>query len=148
MKVVIQKIDKSREEQVVIQCYRITEEIEDIKQFIHTRGSVLEAFDESKRVYIVVSDIYYIEAVDDRVFVYLEEAVYEIKSKLYEFEEKYMGIQFFRCSKQNIINLLKVINIKPAMNGRFLAELSNGEEVIISRKYVSDFRKKIKGEVR
>ena len=52
MKVVIQKIDKSREEQVVIQCYRITEEIEDIKQFIHTRGSVLEAFDEDKRVYI------------------------------------------------------------------------------------------------
>ena len=35
----------------------------------------------------------------------------------------------------NVLNLVKEA-IKPALNGRFLVRLRNGEDVIVSRKYV------------
>ena len=50
-----------------------------------------------------------------------------------------------RISKSVVVNLMKIKALKPAMNGRFSAVLSNGEEVIISRKYVPCLKEKIRG---
>ena len=41
--------------------------------------------------------------------------------------------------------LLLIRSMKPALNGRFCATLMNGEDVIISRKYVQEFKEKIRG---
>ncbi|MBO7453663.1 MAG: LytTR family transcriptional regulator, partial [Clostridiales bacterium] len=48
-----------------------------------------------------------------------------------------------RISKSVILNIMKADSIKPALNGRFRCKLTNGEDVIISRKYVSEFREYI-----
>ncbi|MCI8449445.1 MAG: LytTR family transcriptional regulator [Eubacterium sp.] len=37
--------------------------------------------------------------------------------------------------------MLKVESIRPALNGRYLARMENGEEVIISRKYAKQVKK-------
>ena len=41
---------------------------------------------------------------------------------------------------------MKVKAIKPALNGRYSAILQNDEEIIISRKYVQELKKALKGE--
>ena len=41
---------------------------------------------------------------------------------------------------------MKIDSVKPAMGGRFGAVLSNGEEIIISRKYVSELKKTLRGD--
>ena len=38
-----------------------------------------------------LEDIYYFEAVDNKVFLYLEKEVYETKLKLYELEDIFQG---------------------------------------------------------
>ena len=43
---------------------------------------------EGRFVQILPKDIYYFEAVDNKVFVYLEKDVYECKLKLYELEQR------------------------------------------------------------
>jgi DNA-binding LytR/AlgR family response regulator len=40
---------------------------------------------------------------------------------------------------------MKVKSIKPALSGRYTALLKNNEEVVISRKYVADLKKALKG---
>lgn len=45
-----------------------------------------------------------------------------------------------------LLNLMKVSSIKPALNSRFTAVLFSGEQVIISRKYVPELKKALKGE--
>ena len=90
-------------------------------------------------------DIFYIESVDDRTFIYLEKDCYESRKKLYEFEQVLASRRFVRISKAVIINLMKIVSISPALNGRFLCKLTNGEEVIISRKYVPDIKERLKG---
>ena len=44
-----------------------------------------------------------------------------------------------------IVNLMKITSVRPALNGRFLAVLKNGEEIIISRKYVPSLKNILKG---
>jgi len=144
MKVNIEHIDKVKEEQVLIRCYEINSKVNEIIEFIKSRDITLSGTKDAKIYSIFLQDIYYIESVDNKVFTYLEDDVYELKCKLYEFESMYEISQFFRCSKSVIVNLMKIESIKPALNGRFTVKLLNGEDVIISRQYVSLLKNRLK----
>ena len=96
---------------------------------------------------IPVTDICYVEAVDNRVFLYTGQQVYETRQKLYELEEVLREKYFLRISKSMLLNLMKIKAIKPALNGRFMAILQSGEEIIISRKYVPALKEMLKGGV-
>lgn len=146
MRIHIETVAKEKEERIVIECYEVREEISEIINFVKSKDTKLTAYMDSKVFYISLQDIFYIDTVDNKVFVYLEEKVYELKNKLYELEALYAGRYFFRCSKSVIINLMKIDCIKPALNSRFIAKMKNGEEIIISRKYITELRKKFQGE--
>ncbi len=145
MKVTIERIQPKAEEQVLILCREITGEILEIEAFVKSRQENLEAFEEDRSYLLPLTDICYVESVDNHVFAYSCDKVYELKLKLYEFEEAHGKKQFFRCSKAVIINLMKIKSLKPALNGRFAATLHNGEVVIISRKYVNQLKNRLKG---
>lgn len=68
-----------------------------------------------------------------------------VEGKLYELEAILKEMYFLRVSKSLCLNLMKVTAIRPALNGRFTAILQNGEEILISRKYVPDLKKALKG---
>ena len=101
---------------------------------------------EEKRYQIPLADIYYIEALENRTFLYLEHDCYESRKRLYEFEELLSGRSFARISKSVIVNMMKIEAIRPALNGRFLCQLKNGEKVIISRKYVPAIKERLRGQ--
>jgi DNA-binding LytR/AlgR family response regulator len=101
-------------------------------------------FREEKQYQIPLSDIYYIEAVEERTFLYLEKECYESRRRLYEFEELLSERSFARISISVIVNMMKIVAIKPALNGRFLCQLKNDEKVIISRKYVPEIKEKLR----
>jgi len=145
MKINVETINKTKEEQVLIQCYEVTVKVDEIIEFVKSRDTTLTAYYDSQIQPIFLQDIYYIETVDNKVFAYLESQVYELKIKLYEFESLYGERRFFRCSKSVIVNLMKIEYMKPALNGRFTAKLKNRENVIISRQYVTELKKKLKG---
>lgn len=133
------------EEEVLIRCFERTREIEEIEEFVTSRQERLEAFENGCFQHVQLSDICYVESVDNHLFLYTEGKVYEMKSRLYEFEERFCKKQFFRCSKAVIVNLMKIEGLKPALNGRMTAALENGERIIISRKYVRELRSRLKG---
>lgn len=145
MKYIIKKIKEEEQELITINCHSIHQEVKEIISFIESlQGSIVGKLDE--RSYDVnICDILYIESIDGKSFMYTQKEVYQIKEKLYEIEELLEEKSFLRISKSSVVNLMKIKGIKPALNGRFIALLSNGEEIIISRKYVSEFKKKIRG---
>ena len=109
--------------------------------FIRSREDILTGYEESDIHQIHLREVYYFEGVDNKVYAYLKGSVYEIKHKLYELEELYGKRKFFRCSKSILVNLLRIESVKPALNGRFSANLQNGEQIIISRQYVPVLKK-------
>ena len=91
----------------------------------------------------VASDIYYFETVDNKVFAYCRQSVYEVKERLYQLEEVIEELPFMRISKSMIVNIEKILHISPALGGRFEAVLENDEKVIISRLYVPILKNKL-----
>lgn len=146
MEINVFKISKSKPEKLEIYCHEETEEVKDIITFVKTRRGQLTGILEGKQYEIPVTDVYYVEAVENRVFIYGRHNVYETRQKLYELDGILREKYFLRVSKSVILNLMKIKSIKPALNGRYLAVLKNEEEVIISRKYVQKLKKALKGE--
>ena len=136
---------KEQTEQMEIRCHEITEEIKEIVTFVKTRQGSLTGIQEDRQFEVPVSEVCYIEAVDNKVFLYTVKQVYETRQKLYELEELLREKYFLRVSKSLLLNLMKVRAIKPALNGRFTAVLQSGEEIIISRKYVPELKAALKG---
>lgn len=147
MEIKIFKITKEQPEQLEIRCHEITEQVREIVTFVKSRQGQLNGIIEGKQYEIPVLDIYYIEAVDNKVFIYSAKKVYETRQRLYELESALKEKYFLRVSKALLLNLMKVKSIKPAVNGRFTAILQSGEEIIISRKYVPELKKALKGGV-
>lgn len=147
MLIKILKVAESEPEELEIRCHEETEEVKDIVMFAKSRQGKLTGIFEGQQYEIPVADVFYVEAVDNAVFIYGKENIYETKQKLYELEGILREKYFLRVSKSLILNLMKIKAIKPALNGRYTAILENGEDIIISRKYVTDLKRALKGEV-
>ena len=147
MEIRVFKIAQNEPEELEIRCHEVTEQVKEIITFVKSRQGQLTGLIDGKQYEVPVTDIYYIEAVDNTVFIYGLQHVYETRQKLYELEGILREKYFLRVSKSLILNLMKVNAIKPALNGRYSAVLDSGEEIIISRKYVSDLKRALKGEI-
>lgn len=144
MKLETRKIPENEPETVEIRYHWITDEIQEIVSFVKSRQGQLSATRDGQRFEVPVMDLFYAESVDDRVFLYTASDSYEIRMKLYELEDLLRSKSFLRISKSMIVNLMKISSVRPALNGRFSAVLKNGEEIIISRKYVPELKQTLK----
>lgn len=145
MKVVIQKIQDQAAERVLIECVKITKEIDEIKNYVLSKDASLTGTLDERIYRFNLDDVFYFEAVGEHVFAYTRQNVYELKTRLYELENSYQERQFLRCSKSVVVNLMKIESLSPALNGRFTAHLKNNEKVIVSRQYVATLKTVVLG---
>lgn len=141
MKISIEEIPKSKEEEVVIRCHGMNEEVMALLHKLKTVGEQLIGMQGEEIHRLSLEDIYYFDTVDQKSFLYCETEVYETKLKLYEFEELAAGSHFFRASKSTVINAMKISHVKPSLSGRFEAYMDNGEKLMVSRGYVPALKK-------
>lgn len=141
MRVDIEQIRRKEEERVLISCVEVTQDIEDIRSYALHKGTELAGqTGENHTERFLLENVYYFEAIDEKVFAYTGKKVFEIKSRLYEVEKTYASHRFVRCSKSVVLNLMLLDSISPALNGRFFAHMKNGEKLIISRQYAPFLR--------
>lgn len=142
-KISITEIGREQEEEIIIRCHEVNDEVLSIVQRLKKNENIILGNSGSEVFRISVKDIFYIESVDNKTFIYCQNQVFDTKARLYELEEKLTGTKMFRCSKAMILNLAKVRSVAPSLSGRFEARLTNGESVIISRQYVPDLKKRL-----
>ena len=148
MKVILEKVSSPEEEGALIKAAEVTEEIRSAMDLLENNcRSVLvsELSDErstGETIMLGTDKIYYTESIDKKTFVYTKEKCYGSKLRLYELEET-LSSNFFRCSKSLIVNIRKIRSVKSELNGRMIAELLNGEQLVISRSYVKDLKRKL-----
>ena len=146
MELNVKRVPSEEPEVLEIRCHKVTDDIEEIISFVKSRQGQLSTMQEGQRVEIPLVDIFYAESVDNRLFVYTAKDNYEVRLKLYELEDMLRGKTFIRVQKGMLLNLMKIKSIKPALSGRYTALLKNGEQIVISRKYVLDLKSALKGE--
>jgi DNA-binding LytR/AlgR family response regulator len=127
MKISIEEISREQDEEIIIRCHEVNNDILNLLNKLKTERTMLLGYDGDNIHRLRIVDVYYFEAVDNKVFIYFKNKVFESKLKLYELEEICEGKKFFRASKSTIINLTKISFITPSISGRFEAKLDNGE---------------------
>ncbi len=143
MKITIMEPGHGEEDEIIIRCRQVDEHILKLVYALKAGQEKLAVMKGTDIVQVSPKEVYYFEAVDNKVFLYLEKEVYETKFKLYELEERFRGTDFIRVSKSVIFNLSKVKSLTPAFNGRFEATMKNGEKLIVSRQYVPVLKEKL-----
>lgn len=146
MQVSIRKILNKEKEQVIIECVEITPQVRDIYSYVQNKGTEISGIvDGEYQKKFRLEDVYYFEALDEKVFGYTKDQVFEFKMRLYEVEKEYEDRHFVRCSKSIVLNLMLLDSISPALNGRFFAHMKNGEKLMISRQYASHVKNVVMG---
>jgi len=141
MKIIIEPPQPGEEEQIIVKCNSIPPDLMRLLNAFKAQDNMLIGYSGSGIHRIAPKDIFYIETVDNKTFLYCAKDVYESKQKLYELEETLAGGDFLRISKSVIVNLSKIRSLSPALSGRLEAVLHNNETVIISRQYVGELKK-------
>jgi len=144
MKYTIQQIP-SGEDELILRYQRLNDEVQAVLEFMNSPQKKLIGTTDSGQTVIDLNQILYAESVDRRTFIYTAENICRVEFSLAQLEQILNTINFFRCSKSMIINIDKVVQLRSLASNRIDATVCNGEHIIISRTYASDFRKRLKG---
>ena len=143
MKITIENIPEGSEPEIIIRWNEPDDSLLQLIYSIKSASKKLIGILDSKLHIINPKEVYYFESVDNKVFIYLQEKVFESRLKLYEIEAEYDNWDFFRASKSVILNITRIESIRPVFDGRLEALLQNGEKVYISRQYVPKLKSKL-----
>lgn len=143
MKITILSPEPGQEDEIIIRCAQLDERLMRLIQSLKAEKLKLTAYSDAGITIVDPKDVFYFEAVDNKVFAYCEKQVYEVRKKLYELEDALANTDFLRISKSTIVDLSKVAHLSAAFNGRLEAKLKNEEKIIISRQYVPNLKKKL-----
>ena len=138
MKITIE-IDDSLGEDVVLKCSKVTDEIKSLLKMINEENKLLVRDARSEK-FISIASIYRIDTVDDKVFVYTADEVFETNHRVYELDKILPHDRFIRVNKSGIINVLTIDKLKTDLNRRRKGTLLNGDKEVVNRTYVDDFK--------
>lgn len=105
----------------------------------------LVGFKREKQYLLDIDSIYYIELVDKQAFIYTHNECYESSLWLYQLEEK-LSHQFVRANKSTLFNMNHIESLKADIGSRIMVYLDNGDQILVSRTYSKEFKRKLKGD--
>ncbi len=137
--------DKQKSEiEVLVEYPEMSDAVLKIEAAIKSVDRAIRCAGEDGRTVLVrVSDIFYIESVEKRVFVYSADAVLKCDLQLYQLEERLRYYGFTQISKSCILNIHKLSGVRSVFNSKMEALLLNGEKLLVSRSYLPRIRQKL-----
>lgn len=144
MKLTMNKILQG-EDEVIIRYREMNEQIEMLAAIAEGKTPKVSARCGNETILINPETILYLESVDGVTWAYLADKVCRIYDSLEKAVLSWGERGFFRCSKSMVINIYRVSSLKSEPGNRILAQMENGEQVMISRRYARQLRSILKG---
>ena len=144
MKLTINQNSSQAETEIIINCSYVNKTLQKIIDFITQFTFTLEGELNGKLYQLPIDKIYYIESVDGKTYLYDKNCSYLCKQTLQTLEEILRNTPFTRVSKTCMLNTAFLRCVEPYPNHRLLAELTNNEQVLISRNYINSLKEKLK----
>ena len=101
---------------------------------------------DDRTVSVGMSDIYYIENVERKIFLYTEKDVYRYDKTMADVDSIVSGTELVRISRTCIMNTAHLKEIRQIRNSHLEAVMDNDEKLIVSRKYLPDIKRIFKGD--
>ena len=146
MKVRIELNDSILEEEVVIRCRQMDENIRKLHQNImevSSRKPAITYYKDSKEYYIPVERMFFFETDVEIVYAHTAENAYQVKFRLYELEH-ILPKDFIRISKSTIINIQYIYSIDRNITASSLVKFyKSHKQVYVSRFYYKNLKKRL-----
>lgn len=143
MKIEIDVNGEYQDTEIRISCPRLTPELEKVLATLRMLERQLTARREGVTYLLDISEVIYAESIDRKTFVYTGKEVYESDFRLYELERQLEECGFFRANKSCLVQLKCIRSLKMDVNRRIRATLENGEQIMISRQYGEELKRKL-----
>ncbi len=143
MKVEIIVDDQAADLHIAVTCKQLTPEIEKLLATLRMMNRQLTAKKDKETFLLDIADVIYIESIDRKCFVYTAAEVYESDFRLYELERQLEEFGFLRVSRSFLIHLQKVRALTADINRKIRITMSNGEQIIASRQYADELKKRL-----
>lgn len=108
---------------------------------IRSMDAGFNAVMDGRQVKIGLPEVYYIENVERKIFIYTSKDVYRLDSSMSDLENMMPDTGLVRISRTCIMNTDHLKEIRQIKNSRLEAVLDNEEMLIVSRKYLKDIKR-------
>ena len=143
MKVRIELAENLPEDEVLIRCGRVDEDIRKIQQYILEQagsGPKITFYKGGEEYYLPLDEILFFETEGDFVYAHTADDAYRIKHRLYELEEM-LPRYFARAAKSTIVNILRIRSISRNLASASLIRFEGShKQVYASRYYYRELR--------
>lgn len=143
LKIEIHVDENASDLEIAVTCRQLTPDVEKILAALRMMNRQLTAKKEDEIYLLDIAGIIYIESVDRKCFIYTSNEVYESEFRLYELEQQLEEYGFFRVSKSFLIHLQNIQSLRADINRRIRVTMSNGEQIIASRQYADELKKRL-----
>lgn len=138
MKIRIEIDESLAEDEVIVRCRGLTEEITAVQKAVSEVSSAGDKFTFYKgntEYYLTLKEILFFETGEAGIDAHTREDVYQTRYKLYELEDILPGF-FMRVSKSTILNTNHIYSINRNLTASSVVEFSNThKQVYVSRYY-------------
>ena len=131
---------------VIIEYPKWNESVDNLIKKIGRMDITFAGKSEEREVSISIRDIYYIENVESKLFLYTKDEVFRLNGSMPEIESRIYDTSLVRISRTCIMNTDYLKEIKQIKNSHLEAVMDNDEKLIVSRKYLSDIKKMFRKE--
>ena len=146
MKIRIELDDNITEDEVIIRCRDLNDEVRLIQQTVSEMSAREQQFVFYKgdtEYYLSLDDVLFFETDESGICVHTRDNVYQTKYKLYELEEMLPG-HFMRVSKSAILNTRHVYSISRNLTAASEVQFTGThKQVYVSRYYYKPLRCKL-----
>ena len=127
---------------VTIEYPEYTESVRGLIKRIKSLDLSFSALTDDRQVRIALSDVYYLENVERKVFLYTKGDVFRLDASMAEIDKITEDSDLVRISRTCVMNTSHLTGIRQLKNSHLEATLDNGERLIVSRKYLHDIKRR------
>ena len=147
LKLTLQQDPSLAEMEVIIKYPQSGPDLDCLVRCIRQCNCFFQAKQENRICLVPAKDVFYLDSVDSKTFLYTKSHVYGLDTSLAELESKLNCTGFVRISKNCILNISCLQSVRPFWNHRLEAVLTNGEKLIVTRHYIEELKEKIEVEI-
>ncbi|MDE7367860.1 MAG: LytTR family transcriptional regulator [Lachnospiraceae bacterium] len=141
MKIEIQLDPNQQETKVIIVTEQMTDEVKELMDRLsNEQPRVIAGFQGEQVEILEPEDIYRIYGASQKIYAVTELGEYQLRSRLYELEERLVRLGFIRISNSEIVNVKKIKSFDLSYTGTIGVVLSNGTSTFVSRRYMAKIK--------
>jgi len=146
LKILLEVDEKIKEDEVIIKCKQIDENIINIQKMIgnidNGKTSIV-FYKDDKEYYLSLREILFFETDENAVYGHTINETYKVKYRLHQLEE-FLPTNFMRVSKSTIVNINHIFSINYNITSSSLIQFyKSHKQIYASRIYARELRSKL-----